>query len=71
MPLEFVRDKQQLLWNNGSRLSIPGVWVDNGTNPIGSTWARNPDTLQARELNKKKKRPSGPYYGCLKAHVCC
>jgi hypothetical protein len=42
MPLEFVRDKQQLLWNNGSRLSIPGVWVDNGTNPIGSTWARNP-----------------------------
>ena len=42
MPLEFVRDKQQLLWNNGSRLSIAGVWVDNGTNPIGSTWARNP-----------------------------
>lgn len=41
-PLEFDRTKQQLRWNNGTRLSIPGVWVDNGTNPIGSTWARNP-----------------------------
>jgi hypothetical protein len=41
-PLEFDRTKQQLRWNNGTRLSIPGVWVDRGTNPIGSTWARNP-----------------------------
>lgn len=42
MPLEFVRTKQQLLWNNGTRLSIPGVFLDKGTAPIGSTWARNP-----------------------------
>ena len=41
-PLEFDRTKQQLRWNNGTRLSIPGVWVDSGTNPPGSTWARNP-----------------------------
>jgi len=39
-PLEFNRTMQQLRWNNGSRLSIPGTWVDTGTNPIGSTWAR-------------------------------
>ena len=42
MPLDFDRTKQQLLWNNGTRLSIPGVFLDKGTNPIGSTWARNP-----------------------------
>ena len=41
-PLEFDRTKQQLRWNNGTRLSIPGIWVDSGTNPPGSTWARNP-----------------------------
>lgn len=37
-PLEFVRTAQQLRWNNGTRLSIPGTWVDKGTSPIGSTW---------------------------------
>merc|ERR1719393_942597 len=41
-PLEFVRTGQQLRWNNGTRLSIPGTWVDVGTNPPGSTWAKNP-----------------------------
>lgn len=39
-PLEFNRTMQQLRWNNGTRLSIPGTWVDKGTNPIGSTWAK-------------------------------
>jgi hypothetical protein len=37
-PLEFDRTKQQLRWNNGSRLSIPGTFVDKGTYPVGSTW---------------------------------
>lgn len=41
-PLEFDRTKQRLLWNNGTRLSIQGVFVDSGTWPKGSTWARNP-----------------------------
>lgn len=41
-PLPFVRDKQQLMWNNGTRMSIVGVFVDVGTTPAGSTWARNP-----------------------------
>jgi len=42
MPLEFVRTGQHLRWNNGTRLSIPGTWIDVGTKPAGSTWARNP-----------------------------
>ena len=50
-PLEFVRSAHALLWTsdmgadgprNGTRLSLPGVWVDTGTTPPGSTWARNP-----------------------------
>ena len=42
LPLEFDRGAQQLQWNNGTRLSIPGTWVDQGTNPPGSTWSMNP-----------------------------
>jgi len=41
-PLDFVRDKSALEWKNGTRLSIPGVYVDEGIIPVGSTWARNP-----------------------------
>jgi len=41
-PLDFVRDAQQLQWNNGTRLPISGVFVDEGTEPKGSTWAMNP-----------------------------
>ena len=39
-PLAFARDKQALLWNNGTRLAIRGVFVDQGTTPPGSTWVR-------------------------------
>eukprot|EP00036_Acanthoecidae_sp_10tr_P012007 CAMPEP_0182917744 /NCGR_PEP_ID=MMETSP0105_2-20130417/1687_1 /TAXON_ID=81532 ORGANISM="Acanthoeca-like sp., Strain 10tr" /NCGR_SAMPLE_ID=MMETSP0105_2 /ASSEMBLY_ACC=CAM_ASM_000205 /LENGTH=475 /DNA_ID=CAMNT_0025054763 /DNA_START=27 /DNA_END=1454 /DNA_ORIENTATION=+ len=42
MPLDFDRTKQALVWTNGTRYSIPGVFVDEGTWPQGSTWARNP-----------------------------
>lgn len=41
-PLDFDRTKQQLLWNNGTRFSINGTFVDTGVVPQGSTWARNP-----------------------------
>jgi len=41
-PLEFVRTKQTLQWNNGTRYPIEGVFVDTGTMPPGSTWAMNP-----------------------------
>ena len=41
-PLPFNRGKQALMWNNGTRLPIRGTWVDEGTMPIGSTWAMNP-----------------------------
>merc|ERR1719181_2553423 len=42
MPLEFVREKHALRWNNGTTYPIRGVFVDEGTVPAGSTWARNP-----------------------------
>ena len=42
MPLEFDQSKHSLLWNNGTRLYIDGIFVSEGTNPKGSTWARNP-----------------------------
>ena len=39
MPLPFDRTKQALLWNNGTRLPLAGVFVDEGTTPAGSTCA--------------------------------
>jgi len=47
-PLEFVRTAQALQWKNGTRLSIPGTWVDSGTMPAGSTWAMNPVSPHTR-----------------------
>lgn len=42
--LEFVQEKQALLFRNGSRLSISdySVFVSEGTSPEGSTWTRIP-----------------------------
>eukprot|EP00729_Bicosta_minor_P019178 gene19178-3946_t len=31
-----------LVWNNGTRFPIEGIFVSEGTWPLGSTWARNP-----------------------------
>jgi len=42
MPLEFDTTKQVLVWNNGTRYPIDGIFVNTGTMPAGSTWARNP-----------------------------
>ena len=43
-PLDFDRSKQTLIWLNGTRypLGDKAVYVDEGTLPAGSTWARNP-----------------------------
>ena len=38
-PLEFVQDKQAILFANGSTHSIPGTFVSEGTLPVGSTWS--------------------------------
>jgi hypothetical protein len=40
--LEFVQSKQALLFANGSRLSIPGLFTNQGTSPPGSTWSMLP-----------------------------
>lgn len=42
LPLQFDRTKQALQWNNGTRYSINGTFVDQGTLPASSTWAMNP-----------------------------
>jgi hypothetical protein len=43
MPLEFDRTEgTSLVWNNGTRLKIKNIFVNTGTYPPGSTWARNP-----------------------------
>lgn len=42
MPLAFDTTKQTLVWNNGTRYPIDGIFVNTGTMPAGSTWARNP-----------------------------
>ena len=41
-PLPFMRDRQAILLANGTALPIPGTFVDVGTLPAGSTWAKNP-----------------------------
>lgn len=41
-PLEFVYDRHSILYANGTAVPIPGVWVNSGTSPEGSTWARLP-----------------------------
>lgn len=42
LPLDFVEDKQALLFANGSKLPIAGVFTTTGTSPLNSTWARLP-----------------------------
>lgn len=41
--LEFVLDKQQLLFPNGTRIPVPNpIFVNEGTTPFGSMWSRLP-----------------------------
>ena len=47
-PLDYDRTKQALLFNNGSRYPLKGIFVSEGTKPAGSTWARNPVRLLPR-----------------------
>ena len=45
LPLDFVRDGQAIMWNNGTLYPIKGKFVDDSVCPVvpkGSTWARNP-----------------------------
>ena len=46
MPLAFDESEAggtSLVWNNGTRLKIKNIFVNTGTWPPGSTWARNPN----------------------------
>lgn len=65
-PLEFDRSRQALLWNNGARYPLKGVFVDVGTLPEGSTWAMNP-VPRAGEPSEGCLRPNAtqPHGNCL------
>eukprot|EP00316_Scyphosphaera_apsteinii_P020496 CAMPEP_0119304344 /NCGR_PEP_ID=MMETSP1333-20130426/5583_1 /TAXON_ID=418940 /ORGANISM="Scyphosphaera apsteinii, Strain RCC1455" /LENGTH=373 /DNA_ID=CAMNT_0007307203 /DNA_START=9 /DNA_END=1130 /DNA_ORIENTATION=+ len=41
-PLEFVSDKQAIVFQNGTLLPIKGIFTREGTHPAGSMWARLP-----------------------------
>ena len=58
-PLDFVRGKSALVFANGTRLPIPGVFVDEGTTPRGSTWALIP--IAPTWLGPRCLPPSPPY----------
>lgn len=62
MPLEFVRTKQALRWNNGTRLPINGTFVDRGTLPAGSTWAMNP--IPRIDFDSRKSGQPANFTGC-------
>lgn len=86
-PLPFDTTKQALVWNNGTRLPINGMFVSIGTYPEGSTWARNP-IPRVNDDNKGLSHPemcpgpsgtsgegkggaSGLYNGCLQFEPPC
>lgn len=56
------RALQELQWNNGTTLKIPGVFVDNGTTPKGSTWAMNP--IPRIDFDSRSSGQPAGYTGC-------
>lgn len=65
-PLEFVREKQALMWNNGTRFAINGTFVDQGTWPKGSTWAMNP--IPRIDFDSKSSGQPAGATGCSTKH---
>merc|ERR1711879_1012842 len=65
-PLEFIRNKQQLQWKNGTRFAINGTFVDEGTLPAGSTWAMNP--IPRIDFNSVGSGQPAGFTGCSFSH---
>ena len=63
-PLEFVQEKHALVFQNGSRLPIKGVFTDVGTSPAGSVWARLPIPTGWAEWMPPDTRGLGPRCSC-------
>lgn len=61
-PLDFDRTAQELMWRNGTRLSIPGIFVDKGTWPPNSTWARNP--IPRIDFDSRSSGQPANFSGC-------
>ena len=65
-PLDFDQTKQAILFQNGTRFPIKGTFVNEGTEPAGSTWAMLPipeNGLGPRCLPGPDDTPSTPH-GC-------
>ena len=63
-PLEFVPEKHALVFQNGSRLPIKGVFTNVGTSPAGSVWARLPIPTGWAEWMPPDTRGLGPRCSC-------
>ena len=63
-PLEFVQEKHALVFQNGSRLPIKGVFTNVGTSPAGSVWARLPIPTGWAEWMPPDTRGLGPRCSC-------
>jgi len=66
MPLSFERDSQGLQWKNGTRYPIKGTFVDEGTLPIGSTWAMNP--IPRIDFDSHSSGQPESFTGCKYVH---
>ena len=65
-PLDFVRDRQGIVFRNGTVLPVKGVFVTAGTHPKGSAWARipiPPDALGPRCIPGPDDTAATPH-GC-------
>jgi hypothetical protein len=63
-PLDFLQEKHALVFQNGSRLPIKGVFTDVGTSPRNSTWARLPIPSGWAEWMPPTTRGLGPRCVC-------
>ena len=59
IPLDFDRSKQALVWNNGTRFPIPGIFVDKGTWLVALECC-NAYNLMTASPSTTLTRPPGP-----------
>mmetsp|Transcript_83229 Transcript_83229/g.165229 ORF Transcript_83229/g.165229 Transcript_83229/m.165229 type:complete len:384 (+) Transcript_83229:34-1185(+) len=65
-PLKFVQTKQVLQWKNGTRFPINGTFVNEGTWPVGSTWAMNP--IPRIDFDSHSSGQPAGFAGCSFVH---
>jgi len=63
-PLDFVTDQQGIVFQNGTVVPVPGVFVETGTTPAGSMWSMIPlptDALGPRCVAGPNDTNATPY----------